>query len=110
MHPARLRATYPRTGGVRHLFAAFDLATGTMTYPIRGRKRWREFLALLKLLRSPMASLQALCHLATTFPRTSTPKVTSWAADNNVELVFLPTYASWPNWIELNSPPCGTSR
>ena len=28
------------------------------------------------------------------------PKVTGWAAENNVELVFLPTYSSWLNWIE----------
>jgi hypothetical protein len=51
-HPARLRATYQRTGGVRHMIAALDLATGTMTYRIRERKRWREFLALLKLLHA----------------------------------------------------------
>ncbi|WP_225223519.1 MULTISPECIES: hypothetical protein [Rhodococcus] len=24
----------------------------------------------------------------------------AWAADNDVELVFLPTYGSWLNWIE----------
>ena len=51
-HPARLRATYRRTGGVRHMLAALDLATGQMTYRIRERKRWREFLAFLKLLRA----------------------------------------------------------
>jgi len=28
------------------------------------------------------------------------PKVTGWAAENNVEMVFLPTYSSWLNWIE----------
>ena len=28
------------------------------------------------------------------------PNVRLWAARNNVELVFLPTYASWLNWIE----------
>jgi hypothetical protein len=28
------------------------------------------------------------------------PKVTCWAAGHNVELVFLPTYSSWLNWIE----------
>jgi hypothetical protein len=28
------------------------------------------------------------------------PVVTGWAEQNNVELVFLPTYASWLNWIE----------
>lgn len=26
--------------------------------------------------------------------------VRRWAADNDVELVFLPTYGSWLNWIE----------
>ncbi|MHA6797892.1 transposase [Bounagaea algeriensis] len=50
--PRRLRATYRRTQGVRHMFAALDLATGKLTYRIRGRKRWREFLTFLKQLRS----------------------------------------------------------
>ncbi|WP_310725626.1 transposase [Streptomyces sp. N2A] len=28
------------------------------------------------------------------------PNVRAWAAANDVELVFLPTYGSWLNWIE----------
>jgi hypothetical protein len=28
------------------------------------------------------------------------PQVLSWAAANDTALVFLPTYASWLNWIE----------
>ncbi|MFF4778690.1 transposase [Microtetraspora fusca] len=28
------------------------------------------------------------------------PQVRAWAAGNDVELVFLPTYGSWLNWIE----------
>lgn len=28
------------------------------------------------------------------------PEVRTWSAANQVELVFLPTYASWLNWIE----------
>ncbi|SDD13908.1 transposase, partial [Actinokineospora iranica] len=28
------------------------------------------------------------------------PKVRAWCATNDVELVFLPTYGSWLNWIE----------
>ncbi|WP_323186061.1 MULTISPECIES: transposase [unclassified Streptomyces] len=27
-------------------------------------------------------------------------EVRIWAADNDIELVFLPTYGSWLNWIE----------
>src|SRR5690606_28385943 len=42
--PARRRATYARTAGVRHMFAALDLASGQMFYRFRDRKRWREFL------------------------------------------------------------------
>ncbi len=49
--PARLRATFNRNGGVRHMFAALDLATGQMFYRFRDRKRWREFLGFLKQLR-----------------------------------------------------------
>ncbi|MBM7790047.1 hypothetical protein [Tenggerimyces flavus] len=41
--PDRRRATYTRRGGVRHMFAALDLATGLMFYRFRDRKRWMEF-------------------------------------------------------------------
>ncbi len=50
--PRRLRATYTRTDGVMHMLAALDLATGRLFYRIRARKRWIEFLDLLKALRA----------------------------------------------------------
>ena len=43
---------YQRTGAVRHTLPTLDLATGQITFRIRERKRWREFLPFLKLLRS----------------------------------------------------------
>lgn len=49
--PKRFRATYNRTGGVRHMFAALDLASGELFYRFRNRKRWREFLGFCKQLR-----------------------------------------------------------
>ncbi|MGC5332875.1 transposase [Micromonospora sp. DT62] len=49
--PVRLRATYTRDQGVRHMIAALDLATGRLHYRIHDRKRWREFLSFLKTLR-----------------------------------------------------------
>jgi len=48
----RLRATFNRTGGVRHMFAALDLASGQMFYRFRDRKRWQEFGAFLKQVRA----------------------------------------------------------
>ena len=61
--PARLRATFNRTGGVRHMFAALDLATGQMFYRFRDRKRWTEFLGFLKQLRArfPTGKLYVVC-------------------------------------------------
>ena len=38
-HPVRRRVTYTRTAGVRHMFAALDLASGQLFYRFRNRKR-----------------------------------------------------------------------
>ena len=37
VRPARLRATFHRTAGVRQMFAAVDLASGQMFYRFRDR-------------------------------------------------------------------------
>lgn len=97
--PRRLRATYTRTYGVMHMLAALDLATGKMLYRIKPRKRHREFLDLLTALRArwPGEKLYVICD---NFSPHRHPTVRDWAADHHVELVFLPTYGSWLNWIE----------
>jgi hypothetical protein len=73
--PARLRSTYRRTGGVRHMLAALDLSSGQITYRIRERKRWREFLAFLKLLRARWPA-QKLYLVVDNFSPHKHPKVT----------------------------------
>nr|WTB29576.1 transposase [Streptomyces sp. NBC_00830] len=97
--PRRLRATYNRYDGVMHMLAALDLATGKMYYRIQPRKRWRKFLALLKSLRTRWPD-EKLYVVLDNFSPHKHPNVRAWAAANNVELVFLPTYGSWLNWIE----------
>jgi transposase len=97
--PKRLRATYHRTQGVRHLFGALDLATGQIYYRIRDRKRWREFRAFLQSLRAHWPG-QKLYVIVDNFSPPKRAEVRDWCASNDVELVFLPTYSSWLNWIE----------
>ncbi|MGW7671385.1 IS630 family transposase, partial [Streptomyces sp. NPDC054775] len=97
--PRRLRATYNRYGGVRHMIAALDLATGKLYYRIRPRKRWREFLGLLKALRARWPG-QKLYVVLDNFSPHKHAEVRAWAVGHEVELVFLPTYGSWLNWIE----------
>ena len=97
--PRRLRATYNRFAGVMHMLAGLDLATGKVFYRIRSRKRWLEFLAFLKTLRTrwPAGRLYVVCD---NFSPHRHAQVQAWCASNGVELVFLPTYGSWLNWIE----------
>ena len=69
----RLRATYHRTGGVRHLFAALDLGTDKMYGHIKKRKRRGEFLQFCRYVRSlhpPQVRIAIVCdnfspHLTT---------------------------------------------
>ncbi|MFU8872657.1 transposase [Micromonospora sp. SL4-19] len=96
----RLRATYTRDQGVRHMIAALDLATGRLHYRIRDRKRWREFLSFLKVLRRRWPE-QRLYLIVDNFSPHKHPEVRACCAANRIDLVFLPTYASWLNWIEV---------
>ena len=72
-----------------------------------------EFLAFCRYLRSlypPEVRIAIVLdnfspHLSTKTDR----RVGEWAAANNVELAYMPTYASWLNRIEASSPPCATS-
>src|SRR3954470_1738435 len=97
--PERRRATYTRTGGVRHMFAALDLASGELFYRFRDRKRWREFLGFLKQLRRrfPTGRLYLVCD---NYGSHGKAEVTTWCAANDIELVFTPTNGSWLTWIE----------
>ncbi|MGW4408653.1 IS630 family transposase [Nonomuraea sp. NPDC004702] len=97
--PARPRATYNRYFGVMHMIAALDLATGKLYYRIRRRKRWREFLSFLKTPRSRWPG-ERLYVIMDNYSPHKHPQVRAWAADNDVDLVFPPTYGSWLNWIE----------
>ena len=58
--PARQRATYTRTAGVRHMFGALDLASGQLFYRFRDRKRWQEFLDFCRQLRRRFPTRAAL--------------------------------------------------
>jgi transposase len=100
----RLRATFNRTQGVRHLFAAFDLRADKLYGHVKPRKRRGEFLAFLRYVRSlhPLEIRIAIVldnfspHLTTKLDQ----RVGEFATANNIELAYVPTNASWLNRIE----------
>ena len=100
----RRRATYSRPHGVRHLLAAYDLNTDRMYGHVKERKGRTEFLAFCRYLRSLYPPQVRIAIVLDNFsPHLSTQKDTrvgDWAEANNVELAYVPTYASWLNRIE----------
>nr|WP_231976271.1 transposase [Streptomyces sp. 3214.6] len=100
----RRRATYNRYGGVRHLFAALDLAMNKLYGHIKPVKRRTEFLQFCRYLRTlypPTVRIAIVCD--NFFPHLTTKRcqrVGTWAAANNVEIAYTPTNSSWLNRIE----------
>jgi transposase len=102
--PKRIRATYTRPHGVRHLLAAYDLRRDRLYGHIRLRKGRTEFLAFCRYIRSLYPPDVRLAFVLDNFSPHLTTKTDSrvgdWAATNNVELAYVPFYASWMNRIE----------
>jgi transposase len=100
----RRRATYTRPHGVRHLLAAYDLNRDRLYGHVKVRKGRTEFLEFCRYLRSLYPPDVRIAIVLDNFsPHRSTtkdPRVGEWAAANNVELAYVPFYASWLNRIE----------
>jgi transposase len=100
----RMRATYIRTGGVRHLFAAYDLGRDRLYGHIKPRKTRTRFLEFCAYLRTLHPREIRIALVVDNFsPHLSTKRdqrVGVWAAANNVELAYTPTNSSWLNRIE----------
>ena len=100
----RRRATYTRPHGVRHLMAGYDLSTDRLYGHVVKTKDRTAFLAFCRYLRSLHPPEVRIAIVLDNFsPHLSTRKddrVGRWAAANNVELAYVPFYASWLNRIE----------
>jgi transposase len=100
----RMRATYHRTAGVRHLFAAYELGEDKLFGHIKPRKtrgRFLEFCRYLRSLYPPQTRIAIVCdnfspHLTTAKDR----RVGEWAKTSNVEIAYTPTNSSWLNRME----------
>ena len=96
----RLRATYHRGGGVRHLLAAYDLETDRLFGIFSARKTWREFLKFLKWLRHRYPSGEMLHIVLDNYGPHLKDETLAWAREHRVHFYFTPTNASWLNRIE----------
>jgi transposase len=100
--PERLRATYKKPHGVRYLFGAYDVHQDRLHARLRPRKDAREVLGFYRQIRIRYPEGLRIYLIADNLSTHKTPAVYEWAEQNNVELVFTPTYASFLNRIECH--------
>ncbi len=100
----RRRATYTRPHGVCHMMGAYDLSRDRLYGHIvtkKDRTACLQFLRYIRSLHPPEVRIGIV--LDNFSPQMSTKKdqrVGEWAAANNDELAYTPTYSSWLNRIE----------
>src|SRR5690348_1777277 len=99
----RMRATYTRTAGVRHLFAAYELGEDKLFGHVKPRKTRARFLEFCRYLRTLYPSSTRIAIICDNYsPHLSTRKdrrVGTWAKAANVEIAYTPTNSSWLNRI-----------
>ncbi len=101
----RLRATYHRTGGIRHFLCFYDLETGRLYGRLTRRKTTKDFLSFLRWVRRRYRKEERLHIVADNYKTHLNADVLAWAARHNVRLYFTPTNASWLNRIECELAP-----
>lgn len=100
--PERHRATFNRRHGVRYGFGAYDVGADRLRLRLRPRRRGREGLAFMRQIRLCYPPRVRIYWIQDNLSANWTPEIRSFAADNNIELVPTPTYASYLNPIECH--------
>lgn len=101
-HVDRLRATYHRTGGVRHFFSVYDLERDRLVGRFTERKNWRTFLSFLKWVRRRYAKAGTLHIVLDNVGYHRKATVLAYARRHDIRFYWTPTGASWLNRIECH--------
>ena len=101
-HMDRLRATYNRHGGVRHMYAAYDMESDRLIGSFVAKKDGTTFLPFLKQLRRRYRSEETLHIVLDNAKYHLKTEVQQYAATHNIRFYWTPTNASWLNRIECH--------
>jgi putative transposase len=87
--------------GTTTLFAALDLATGTVLSQCQRRHRHQEYLHFLREIEANVPTRFAVHLIVDNYATHKHPRVQRWlAAHPRYHVHFTPTYASWLNQVE----------
>ena len=101
-HVDRLRATYRRTGGVRHFMGLYDLDRDTLTGYFVEKKNRRTFLSFLRWVRRRYRNCGTLHLVLDNATFHACPEILAYARANGIRFYWTPTNASWINRIECH--------
>jgi transposase len=103
--PERHRATFNRRAGVRYGFGAYDVGADRLRLRLRPRRRGRDVLGFMRQIRLCYPRRMRIHWIQDNLSANWTPEIREFAADNRIELVPTPTYASYLNPIECHFGP-----
>jgi len=87
--------------GTTTLFAALDIATGTVFTECKPRHRHQEFLAFLRRLDACIPQPLDVHLIVDNYATHKHPKVRTWLAQRpRYHIHYTPTYSSWLNQVE----------
>jgi transposase len=103
--PERHRATFNRRHGIRYGFGAYDVHQDRLRLRLRRRRAGADTLAFLRTIRSCYPRPLRIYWIQDGLSANWTPDIRQFADHNNIELVPIPTYASYLNRIEAHFRP-----
>ena len=98
----RLPATYTRPHKTRYFLGAYDVQTDDLFGVFRRHQTWAEFIELLQDIRRRYPVTERLHIVLDNRKSHDRPPVLDFVRQNNMRLVFIPTYSSWLNRIECH--------
>jgi hypothetical protein len=100
--PERQRADYNRRAGIRYVFGAYDVHADRLRIRLRPKRAGSDMLAFMRQIRLAYPARQRIYWIQDNLSANWVPSIRAYAADNRIELVATPTYASYLNPVECH--------
>src|SRR5262245_7263043 len=100
--PERQRADYNRRAGTRYVFGAYDVHADRLRVRLRPKRAGHDMLTFMRQIRLAYPSRQRIYWIQDNLSANWVPALRAFAANNRIELVATPTYASYLNPVECH--------
>jgi transposase len=100
--PERQRADYNRRHGIRYVFGAYTVHADLLRVRLRPKRAGSDVLSFLRQIRLAYPARRWIYWIQDNLSANWVPAIRAFAANNRIELVPTPTYASYLNPVECH--------